>query len=61
MSKCSTSVRFDGLEFEPGYVAEDAVIGDERNPKTDRCGGDPSVGVMFPLGQGMPDSPTVDA
>jgi hypothetical protein len=51
----------DGFEFETGHVAEDVVIGDERNPKTDCCGSDPAVGIMFSLGQGMPDFPAVNA
>jgi hypothetical protein len=59
--KCSPSVRFDGLEFEAGHVPENVVIGDERYPKTDCRGGDPAIGIMFPLGQGVSDSSTVNA
>src|SRR5450759_2284845 len=51
----------DGLELESGHVPEDIVVGNERDPKTDRCGGYPSVGVVFLLAQAMSNPPTVDA
>ncbi len=52
-SPCSG--RRKDLELEPGYATEDAVIGDKRNPETHGGGGDPAVGVVCSLAQGVSD------
>ena len=50
-----------GLELEAGRVLEDAVIGDEGDAEAQGGRRDPSVGVVFPLAQGMPDALAGDA
>ena len=47
------SGRRKDLELEPRYATEDAVIGDKRNPETHGGGGDPAVGVVCSLAQGV--------
>ena len=52
-SPCSG--RRKDLELEPRYATEDAVIGDKRNPEAHGGGGDPAVGVVCSLAQGVSD------
>lgn len=52
-SPCSG--RRKDLELEPRHAMEDAVIGDKRNPDTHSGGGDPAVGVVCSLAQGVSD------
>jgi hypothetical protein len=35
------------LELEAGRAFEDAVVGHEWDAEAERCGGDPSVGVVW--------------
>ncbi len=41
------------VEREAGNVAEDSVVGDERDPKAQCGSGDPAVGVVLALGERM--------
>lgn len=43
------------LEHKPGDVAEDAVVGDQRDTKAYRGRRDPAVGVVLTLAEGVAD------
>ena len=49
------------LELEPGRALEDPVVGDERDPETERRGRDPAVGVVLALAERMTDPHAVGA
>jgi hypothetical protein len=51
----SSGVR-DGLERQTRDVPEDRVVGDQGDAETDGGRGDPSVGVVLTLAQGVPGS-----
>lgn len=49
------------LEDQPRRILEDAVVGHQRDAEAQCGGGDPAVGVVFALAQGMADTLTGNA
>src|ERR1700677_472770 len=53
--RSATAVLRERFACEAGYGLEDCVVGDERDPETDRGRGDPAVGVVLALRESVTD------
>jgi hypothetical protein len=59
--RSASAVLRERFEREAGYGLEGGVVGDERDPESDRDRGDPAVGVVLALSESVADRGTISA